>query len=128
MYVTDTHSFLWFITKDDKLSYKAREVFRSCDNGETMIAIPSIVLLECMYICEKGKIELEFNEVIEITEDSLNYLTYPLDRELVIKSQNIKSVKDVHDKIIIATANILGAKLITKDAKVMESGLVETIW
>lgn len=34
----------------------------------------------------------------------------------------------MHDKIIIATAKILNAKLITKDEKIIESGYVETIW
>ncbi len=63
-----------------------------------------------------------------MTENSLNYPTYPLDRELVLKSQSIKNIKDVHDRIIVATANILGTKLITRDRKIMESGLAETIW
>ena len=56
MYVTDTHSFLWFISKDDKLSDKAREVFRSCDRGETTIVITSDVLLVCRYV-KKGKLD-----------------------------------------------------------------------
>lgn len=56
MYVTDTHSFLWFLTRDKRLSSKAREIFRLCDQGAEIIVIPSIVLLECLYVCEKRRL------------------------------------------------------------------------
>jgi predicted nucleic acid-binding protein len=44
MYVADTHSFLWFLTKDERLGSKAKEIFRLCDQGREIIVIPAIVL------------------------------------------------------------------------------------
>jgi len=41
MYVTDTHGFLWFLSKDKRLSKKALEIFRACDKGKETIVIPS---------------------------------------------------------------------------------------
>ncbi|RLI85755.1 MAG: type II toxin-antitoxin system VapC family toxin, partial [Candidatus Altiarchaeales archaeon] len=33
-----------------------------------------------------------------------------------------------HDRVIVATAKLLNAKLITKDEEIKESGLVEVVW
>lgn len=128
MYVTDTHALLWFLTNDDKLGVRARELFRSCDKGETIIVIPSIALLECLYICEKGKVDLEFRNIIEKTEGSLNYPTYPLDREVILNLETVKQMFDPHDRVIVAIAKMLNAIVITKDDKIRNSGLVKTIW
>lgn len=40
----------------------------------------------------------------------------------------IANVKDPHDRIIIATARLLNAKVITKDDKIKDSKLVEILW
>ncbi|MEM5802286.1 MAG: PIN domain-containing protein [Candidatus Aenigmatarchaeota archaeon] len=128
MYVTDTHSFLWFLTKDERLSPKIREIFRLCDKGKEIIVIPSIVLLECLYICEKKKVDVEFREVLLKIRETFNYLVYPLDEEIVIRCQKITKLKDPHDRIVVATAQILNSKLITRDYKIKDSKLVETIW
>jgi PIN domain nuclease of toxin-antitoxin system len=128
MYVTDTHSFIWFITKDKRLGEKAKEIFRSCDNGNLIVIIPSIVLFECLYICEKKKVDLEFRQIIEKIDGTFNYLVYPLDEEVVLNCQSIKEIVEPHDRIVVATAKLLNATLITKDEKIIDSGLVKTIW
>jgi PIN domain nuclease of toxin-antitoxin system len=37
-------------------------------------------------------------------------------------------LKELHDRIIVATAKILNAKLITKDRQIRDSGIVEIVW
>jgi PIN domain nuclease of toxin-antitoxin system len=32
-YVTDTHSFIWYLADSPKLSLKARDIFDSCEEG-----------------------------------------------------------------------------------------------
>lgn len=128
MYVTDAHSFLWFITKDERLGNKAREIFRSCDKGNVIVVIPSIVLLECLYVCEKKNVHLEFREILKRIEGTFNYPIYPLDGEVVLECQDISKITDPHDRIIVATARLLNAKLITKDDKIKKSKIVETVW
>lgn len=127
MYVTDTHSLLWFLTGDDKLGGRSREIFRSCDKGEVVITIPSIVLLECLYVCEKKGANLRFSQIIESLEGNYNYVIYPLDTEVVLKCE-ATMLAEPHDRIIVATAKLLNAKVITKDDKIRASKLVETVW
>jgi PIN domain nuclease of toxin-antitoxin system len=128
MYVTDTHSFLWFLADDNKLGKKAREVFIYCDKGETTINITSIVLMEALFICERKKVGLEFKKVLEKVQKTINYPVYPLDAGIVSMCQKLKQFSDPHDRIIVATSQILNAGLITKDDNIKKSKLVETIW
>jgi len=128
MYVTDAHSFLWFLSNDDRLSKKTLENFRSCDKGKEIVVIPSIVLLECLYVCEKKRINFEFREILLKIQGTFNYPICPLDEEIVLECQDITKITDPHDRIIVATARLLDAKLITKDSDIIDSKLVETVW
>jgi len=128
MFITDTHSFLWFLAKDKKISKKVLEIFRACDAGKEVVVVPSIVLLECLRICERKRVELEFQEIMRKIQGSSNYPIYPLDEDLILKCQNISQIPELHDRVIVATARLLNAPLITKDAKIIDSKVVETIW
>ena len=61
-------------------------------------------------------------------KNTFNYITYPLDEEIVLECQNLKQFSDLHDRIVVATAKLLNAQLITKDEKIKKSKLVKTVW
>ena len=128
MYVTDAHALLWFLLQDPKLSKKALKIFRACDLGKEIVVIPSIVLLECMYVCEKKRVSFDFQDVIHKLEGTFNYPIYPLDEEVILQCPSLRQVVEMHDRIIVATARLLNAKLITKDANIVGSNVVETVW
>ena len=92
------------------------------------MVVPSIVLLECMYICEKKRIAFEFREVMLKIQGTVNYPIYPLDEEVVSECQNFSKITEAHDRIIVATTKLLNAKLITKDVNITNSKTVETVW
>jgi PIN domain nuclease of toxin-antitoxin system len=80
-----------------------------------------IVLFECLYVCEKKRVDLEFRQIIEKIEGTLNYLVYPLDEEVILACQDVEEVSEPHDRIIVATTKLLNAKLITKDESIRNS-------
>ncbi|MBI2652898.1 PIN domain-containing protein [Candidatus Woesearchaeota archaeon] len=125
-YVIDTHPLVWYLAKA-KLPSKLDEIFKASERGECIIFIPTIVLAEFYYLSEKGKIELNFQNVLNAIEKSSNFLIVPLNVDVIKMFSNI-AVKEIHDKIIIATAKLLNAKLITKDKEIMKSNDVDTIW
>jgi len=92
------------------------------------VVVPSIVLLECLYVCEKKRIGFEFREIMLKIQGTFNYPVYPLDERVVLECQNVSKIKEPHDRIIVATARLLNAKLITKDADVINSKLVKAAW
>ena len=92
------------------------------------MSIPSIVVAELMYIAEYKDLSLKFKDLLSKIEESKNYAVYNLDLEVLIETMNYKKLKDIHDKIIVATAVLNKSKLITSDGDVKKSGYVEVIW
>jgi len=126
-YVTDTHSFIWYLTDSPQLSKKARNVFDLCDQGEVSIIIPAIVLLECIDILDKRKVDLKFEEIISKIFQATNFIFSEINWSLILEVNKIKGLKDLHDRIIVATAKIFDAYLISKDRKIKKF-YKKTIW
>ena len=53
---TDTHSLIWYLEADPQLSMVARETLFACDRGEIQVYVPTICLVEIVYLQEKGRI------------------------------------------------------------------------
>ena len=125
LYVTDTHPFIWYLA--GKLPSKIDEIFTSAEKGESIIFIPTIVLAECLYLAEIGRIELDFDALLGKIEISSNFVPVSFNFQVVKILPEIK-LRDLHDRIIVATAKLLNAKLITKDREIRDSGIVEVVW
>jgi len=128
MYVADTHGLVWHLTRDKKLGKTAFVLFQKTDKGEEIIIVPTIVLAEIMYVCERKEQQLKAREVLGKFRKSMNYPLYNLDFNVLEKAMALGSITELHDRIIIATALLMGAPLITKDETIIKSKLVKTIW
>ena len=130
MYLVDTHALLWYLTGDERLGKRAKETFVKVDKGEDTIIIPTIVLVESLFIAEKHKADVMFGDVLKKIQKSLNYVVYPLNMNVVLKCQDkeMKKISEIHDRVIVATSNLLNAKFVTKDSEIQNSGLVECVW
>ena len=128
IYVTDTHSLIWFLSDNRSLSTKAREIFEITEKGKNIIVIPTIVLAELFHICEKKNILNLFSEIINKLKTGTNYIVYNLDLDVIIECKNLNKIPEMHDKIIAATTKILGVVLITKDQEIQASAYIKTIW
>lgn len=80
-----------------------------------------------MYLVETKKIELDYNTLISKIEVSSNFVPVSFNFQVVKVLPEIK-LRELHDRIIVATAKLLNAKLITKDEEIRNSGVVEVIW
>ena len=127
-YVTDSHSLIWYLTDDKRIGRDALSIFTKADRGEATIIVPTIVLAEIIFICEKKKVNLEIKNVIDKIKVSLNYLSYNLDVEILEKIISLKNVSEMHDRILVATAKLLNATLITKDEEITWSNEVKVVW
>jgi len=128
IYVADTHSLIWFLASDANLPQKARTVFERVEGGEDSIVIPTIVLAELMHISEKKGMEDLFFRLLEMLKDGLNYSVYNLDLDVMVTCKGLRKLREMHDRIIVATARILDAVVITRDEEIRNSGYVQTVW
>ena len=44
LYVTDSHSLIWYLLDSPKLSLNANEVFKTVEEGNSKLLIPAIVI------------------------------------------------------------------------------------
>ena len=131
-FVTDTHSLLWHIFQNKRLSEKAASIFRETDNGEGEIYIPTIVLVEIVYLVEKQRIPQESIDSVTglLDAHATNYRLTPIMPATIHAMQMVprQLIPDMPDRIITATALELGLPLITKDSKITAANVVKVIW
>ncbi len=126
--VTDTHPWVWFLTKNARLSVKAKDALADPSN---LIIIPSIVLMEIKYLYLHKRITLSFEDTLQMIESCGNILVFPLDISVASISP---TTLDIHDAIIVGSALQaaeefgLPSALVTVDKMITEARLVPVIW
>jgi predicted nucleic acid-binding protein len=132
IYVADTHALLWHLSNDPALSTPATDIFRQADVGVTEIVIPSIVLVEVVYLCERQRVpDDRIDRVLALPgSPGSRYRVVPLDEPIVQALRRIPhdQVPDMPDRIIGATALHLGLPLITRDGDLARSKLLTCVW
>jgi PIN domain nuclease of toxin-antitoxin system len=120
--VVDSHALFWLLTDNPKLSNKARHFIESAEK----VIIPSIVLMEILYLLEKNNFTSKFIEVLNELKIR-SYLIYPLDLRVITQTLFISPKLEMHDRVIIATAQIFNTELVSKD-KIIKNFYPKTIW
>jgi PIN domain nuclease of toxin-antitoxin system len=127
-FVADTHALLWWFIDSPKISPTVSKIFESCEKGETIIYIPSIVLAEALSIFEKQRVNFDFRKLFKMMQGAENFSVIPLDFHILQKMLDLKEVVELHDKIIVSTAKFLRVPLITKDKVLHNISAVKAVW
>jgi len=129
--VLDTHTIIWFLSGDPRLSATARAFILNASAAGNDLAISSITLVEMVYLIEKGRIPADrFTEIIRMTrQPNAGLVEIPVDAEIAraLSGIDITKVPDMPDRTIAATALYLQVPILSKDGKIQHSGLT-TIW
>jgi PIN domain nuclease of toxin-antitoxin system len=128
--VADTHSLIWYVWGDPRMSAIARAVFDDAAAVCEQIAISSITLVEVVYLIEKRKIDPDtFRRILDLLDMNELFREFPVDRSLLPELGSIprSDVPDMPDRIIAATALQLNVPLISRDGQIRSSS-VQTIW
>lgn len=124
--VPDTHSLLWFLARDKRLSERARLALREAFSTRTPIVVPLIVLVEALRLVEKQKTPLTMDLILDQLSLRPNLHLAPIDLDVFAAVRAISSRLEMHDRIIAATAQLYGGLLVTTDPAF--EGVVETLW
>jgi PIN domain nuclease of toxin-antitoxin system len=131
-YVADTHSIIWYLARDRRLSRRARSIFQAAKNDRAQILVPSIVLVEAIFLMQRRRIpEAQASKLFELSEDAkASICVVPLNMAVAkaVSDFGPAAIPDMPDRIIAATARALNVPLITSDPTIAESELVEVIW
>lgn len=126
-YVADAHTIVWYFIDDPRLSQNARQAFEQTLTAG-VIFIPTIVLAEIMYISQKGRISMTFEDTLFHIEMYENFRITALELDILKVAATISGDLEMHDRLIVATALHFDAHLITRDEQITRSRVVNTVW
>ena len=127
-YVVDTHALLWWFTDSPQLGPQATQIFQKCEQGKSVLFVPSIVIAEALSIFDKKRVVFDFRKLFAKITKSENYFIISLDLSILQKMIDLKDIPELHDKIIVSTAKYLNLPLITKDSVLRNLPHVKTVW
>lgn len=126
----DTHILLWWHGDRGRLSGNQQDVVAGA-SAEAPLLVSDISLWEVAMLHGLGRIGL----TIPLREWLEKAVAPPLVRRIGISPAVAAELatlpdsfhRDPADRILVATARVLGATLLTRDRRIVEAGLVDTL-
>ncbi len=126
-YVLDTHACVFALAAPKKLGRQARRALELADVRGTAIWLPAAVAAEIVMLKELGRTELDLPALKDAFQRTC-WRFLALDLDQVDEFAALTSIRDPFDRLIVAAARSVGAKLISRDAGLRELGLVDVVW
>ena len=130
--VADTHAIVWYFRSPEKLASDASIAFDHAVNNGYPVHISAISIVEITYLVEKNRLpQVALDQLIEnLADPDVGLVVVPMyiliARTLAKISR--ETVPEMGDRIIAATALYLGLPLVTKDHKIRNLDVIQTIW
>jgi PIN domain nuclease of toxin-antitoxin system len=129
--VLDTCAWLWLSAAPRKLSRTARAlVQRERRRGGLIVSVFSV--WEIAKLVQKGKLQFSVphREWLAAAMQAEGITMYPLTPEVCMESTELPGVfhGDPADQIIVATARLLSAPVVTSDRRIRDYHHVATVW
>jgi PIN domain nuclease of toxin-antitoxin system len=129
-YLLDTHVLIWWLGRNQKLPDRYRQVIEQA-SAETPLWLADISLWEIATLHSLGRIELSM-PLLEWLEAAT---APPLIRRIGIDPRIAAAVaelpdsmpRDPADRLIVASAKVLKATLLTLDQKIRAAGVVAVL-
>ncbi|MBI3466360.1 MAG: type II toxin-antitoxin system VapC family toxin [Planctomycetes bacterium] len=128
MIILDTHAWIWWADAPSKLSSKARAAME----GGTDIGIAAISCWELAMLVARGRLQLD-RDVLVWIRDSLalpKVRLFPLSPEVAVLAAGLGRdfPGDPADRLIVSTALVHNAKLISKDQRIRSFKQASAVW
>ena len=127
-FVVDTHALWWYLKSPDRLSPAASAVFRLAETGNATIVVPAIAIAEFYFLSIKLKQPIAPSTLMDALASVGGLELSELGRAQLEKLDRFTDIPEMHDRLIAAEAASLGAPVVTRDATLLASANVETIW
>lgn len=125
-YCLDTHPLIWYVTASPTLSSKAKTIIDDVLSGKAYGYISTITLIEAFQLSLKKKL-FKFSQFLKTLRQH-TIVIVPLDKAVLTACYKLSSKLDIHDRVIVATAKVVEAALVTKDEKIRKLPDIKTIW
>jgi PIN domain nuclease of toxin-antitoxin system len=128
--VLDTHVFIWWFENPSRLSKDQRRALKKV-GPEQAAHVADISLWEIATLVSLGRLRptLPLREWFETALERPHLVLYPITPAVAseVDALGAHFHKDPADRLIVATARVLGAPLLTSDERIIKSRAVQTI-
>ena len=126
----DTHILLWWFEQSSRLS-RAQQRMLARSAADRPLGVADISLWEIALLVEAGRVRLALplDEWLARATAAPRVGIYPITPAIASELVALGSTRgwDPADRIIVATARVLGVPLVTSDTRIINSKLVPTI-
>ncbi len=131
-HVVDTHALLWYLYSPSRLGVAALAALDAANAETAAVLVPVLVLAEAVMVVQKRRlpgVDPQRGMLgLRAVAASRGFVVEDLDALTVLDSARLLAIPDIFDRLIAAEAIERGIPLITKDAAIVASGAVATIW
>ncbi len=92
------------------------------------IIVSPLVLAELVIIAEKQRVIFDLAAAIAMLKDVPGFRFVELTTETALRTQQLTTLPDIHDRLIVATALEYGATLLTADQAITVADIVPVAW
>lgn len=128
--VLDTHAWVWWITRPERLSRAQRSAIeRTLGKGTEPLLLSILSCWEVALLCQLGRFRFSVPTELwlERATTVAGLQVVPLTLPVIVTAARLVSLRDPADMLIVATAQHHGARLVTSDSRIEESGLVAVV-
>lgn len=129
--VLDTHAWLWWVTADRRLSKPAHKAIERAQR-ESDLWLSLISVWEIAKKAEKGQLVFDrpVSEIIDRALQQPGLEAAEITRPVLLESCSLPGSfhGDPADQIIVATARLRSAQLITADHRIQDYAHVRSVW
>jgi PIN domain nuclease of toxin-antitoxin system len=128
--VLDTHAWVWWISKPEKLSRDQRSAIdRARRRGSDTLLLSVISGWEVALLVQGGRLRLptQLEAWLEQAMTIPGLEVAPLTVPIIAGAARLAALRDPADMLIVATALHFGAPLVTSDDRIEDAGLVRVI-
>jgi PIN domain nuclease of toxin-antitoxin system len=130
--VLDTHAWIWWVAAPTRISKRATGLIQQAIEAGEPILISAISAWEVAMLVDRGRLELTMpvHDWIARSEAAALFRFVPVDNRIAVSAVALPGFahRDPADRIIVATALVEGATLISGDARVRRYRAVTTEW
>ncbi len=119
-YLLDTHIWIWSLLEPAKLGSRVKRILRETENE---LWLSPISTWEFLLLVEKGRLRLDTDADSWLADamERAPLKEAPLTHEIARDSRRVElKHADPADRFLLATARVLGLKMITADERLLE--------
>tara|TARA_B110000305_G_C19338280_1_gene587727 strand:- start:502 stop:894 length:393 start_codon:yes stop_codon:yes gene_type:complete len=127
-YLLDTHTWIWWNASSSKLSKKVKGLLEN----EESFYLSDISVWEFCKLVEMGRYKISTGALTWVNKalESQKISLVRVSPEISFQSTTLPLPfhSDPADRMIVATAMVIGATLLTKDTKILKYSSIKALW